>query len=67
MRLLETALAGKTVFVSLDKYDKRNAHYTQMVIPLKNNEGAVVAALNIVSDVPQPVSKIGVYGALTQM
>jgi len=57
MKLLAKALSGKTVFVPHEKYDKTNTHYTQIVLPLKNNAGDVIAAVNIVSDVPVPLSE----------
>jgi len=48
MKILESALLGKTVFVADNKYDKKNARYTQIVLPLKDSSGKVVAAVNIV-------------------
>lgn len=48
MKILDSALLGKTVFVADNKYDKRNARYTQIVLPLKDSKGKVVAAVNIV-------------------
>jgi PAS domain-containing protein len=57
MKLLDKALSGKTVFVAEDKYDRKDGLYTQIVLPLKNESGEVVAAVNIVSDVPQPFDR----------
>jgi PAS domain-containing protein len=44
---LNEALSGKQVFITDDKYDNKN-YYTQIVLPLKNQKGEVVAAVNIV-------------------
>jgi len=44
---LSEALSGKQVFITDDKYDNKN-YYTQIVLPLKNQKGEVVAAVNIV-------------------
>jgi len=44
---LNEALSGKHVFITDDKYDNKN-YYTQIVLPLKNQKGEIVAAANIV-------------------
>ena len=48
MRHLDTALSGKTVFVAKNKYERKNAHYSQILLPVKDSGGKVVAAINIV-------------------
>ena len=48
MRHLDTALSGKTVFVAKNKYDRKNAHYSQILLPVTDGGGKVVAAINIV-------------------
>lgn len=47
MMHLKRALLGKPVHIISDRYDKARGSYEQLVIPIKNKEGAVVAALNI--------------------
>lgn len=44
---LNEALSGKPVFITDDKYDNKN-YYTQIILPLKNQKGDVVAVVNIV-------------------
>lgn len=48
MRHLDTALSGKTVFIAKNKYERKNAHYSQILLPVKDGGGKVVAAINIV-------------------
>jgi PAS domain S-box-containing protein len=52
MKYLKKALSGEPVYIDNDQYEKRNGHYTQIVLPLKNNSGKVVAAVNIVRALP---------------
>ena len=47
MGRLNEALSGKPVFITDDKYDNKD-YYTQIVLPIKNQKGDVVAAVNIV-------------------
>ena len=54
MIYLEKALSGESVYIADDRYERRNGHYSQIVLPLKNNNGKVVAAVNIV----RPLSSI---------
>jgi len=54
MIYLEKALSGESVYIDNDKYEKGNGYYTQIVLPLKNNRGEVVAAVNIVRNLPTP-------------
>jgi PAS domain S-box-containing protein len=55
---LEKALSGESVYIDNDKYEKKDGRYTQIVLPLKNNSGRVVAAVNIVRNLPttEPLS-----------
>ncbi|MGZ3939838.1 MAG: PAS domain-containing protein [Flavisolibacter sp.] len=48
MKYLETALSGKTVFVAKNKYDRKNSHYSQILLPIKDRAGKVLAAVNFV-------------------
>ena len=48
MKWLDKAFSGKTVLVADGKYDKKNARYSQIVLPLKDNEGNVIAVINLV-------------------
>jgi PAS domain-containing protein len=48
MKCLERAFAGKTVLVADDKYDRKNARYSQIVLPLKDGDGSVIAVINLV-------------------
>jgi PAS domain S-box-containing protein len=52
MARLDDALSGKYVFISDEKYDNTDYHYTQVVLPLKNHKDEVVAAVNIVRLTP---------------
>lgn len=49
---LDEALSGKEIFITDDKHDTRQLYYTQIVLPLKNQNGKVVAAANIVRFIP---------------
>ena len=53
MKYLETALSGKTVFVAKNKYDRKNAHYSQILLPLKDGAGKVLAAINFVRTIEE--------------
>jgi PAS domain-containing protein len=48
MKCLERAFSGKTVLVANDKYDRKNARYSQIVLPLKDDNGNVIAVINLV-------------------
>lgn len=50
MVYLEKALSGRPVYIADDRYDKQNGVYDQVVLPLKDEEGEVFAAVNIVID-----------------
>jgi PAS domain S-box-containing protein len=52
MIYLEKALSGESVYIDNDKYEKKDGRYTQIVLPLKNKRGQVVAAVNIVRNLP---------------
>ena len=58
MTYLEKALSGESVYIDNDKYEKKDGRYTQIVLPLKNNSGRVIAAVNIVRNLPttEPLS-----------
>ena len=68
MGRLSEALSGKPVFITDDKYDNKD-YYTQIVLPLKNQKGDVVAAVNIVrfilSEGPVLNFKIGKNSCIT--
>jgi PAS domain S-box-containing protein len=48
MKCLEKAFAGKTVLVADEKYDRKNGRYSQILLPLKDNDDHVVAVINLV-------------------
>lgn len=50
LKYLASALRGNPVHIARDKYDKRAAYYEQWLLPVQEN-GTVIAALNIVGDV----------------
>lgn len=50
MVYLEKALSGESVYIEEDRYEKKTGRYTQIILPLKNSQGKVVAAVNIVRD-----------------
>lgn len=50
MEYLDKALSGQPVYVA-GKYDIRRGSYDQTVLPMKNNDGKVIAAVNIVVDI----------------
>jgi len=52
MARLDEALSGKEVFITDDKFDTKDYYYTQLVLPLMNQNGKVVAAVNIVRVMP---------------
>ena len=47
---LNNALRGEPIYVADDKYEFNNQYYDQVILPLKDNNGEVFAALNIVFD-----------------
>jgi PAS domain S-box-containing protein len=47
---LNNALRGEPIYIADDKYDINNNYYDQVVLPLKDNNGDIFAALNIVID-----------------
>jgi PAS domain-containing protein len=47
---LNNALRGDTIYIADDKYEFNNKYYDQVILPLKDSNGAVFAALNIVID-----------------
>lgn len=53
---LEEALSGKDVYVADDKFDNCDCYYSQLVLPLKNESGKVIAAVNIVKIPEKPGS-----------
>jgi len=55
MIYLQRALCGESVYIDEDRYEKRNGHYAQIVLPLKNKKGKVIAAVNIVRTLPTDV------------
>jgi PAS domain S-box-containing protein len=48
MKRLEEALSGETVYIEDDRIDHNDYYYSQVVLPIKNSAGKVIAALNIV-------------------
>lgn len=52
MDRLDEALSGKEVFITDEKYDTKDYYYTQFIFPIKNHNGKVVAAANIVRFIP---------------
>jgi PAS domain S-box-containing protein len=49
MKRLEEAPSGETVYIEDDKIDHNDDYYySQVVLPIKNSMGKVIAALNIV-------------------
>lgn len=50
MEYLDKALSGQPVYVA-DSYDIRRGSYDQAVLPIKADDGKVIAAVNIVVDV----------------
>jgi len=50
MNYLERALSGFPVYIADDKYDRREGYYDQVVLPLKDADGKVFAAMNVVVD-----------------
>jgi PAS domain S-box-containing protein len=50
MNPLEKALSGFPVYVADDKYDKKEGYYDQVLLPVKDSNGSILAALNVVVD-----------------
>jgi PAS domain S-box-containing protein len=50
MNHLERALSGFPVYIADDKYDRKEGYYDQVVLPLKDADGKVFAAMNVVID-----------------
>jgi len=50
MNHLEKALSGFPVYVADDKYDKKEGYYDQVLLPVKDSNGSILAALNVVVD-----------------
>lgn len=50
MNHLERALSGFPVYIADDKYDRKEGYYDQVVLPLKDGDGKVFAAMNVVID-----------------
>lgn len=50
MVYLHKALSGHPVYIADDRYERQNGVYDQVVLPLKDDEGKVFAAVNIVID-----------------
>lgn len=50
MNHLERALSGFPVYIADDKYDRKEGYYDQVVLPLKDADGKVIAAMNVVID-----------------
>lgn len=50
MELLDKALSGQPVYVA-GSYHMRSGSYDQTILPIKNSDGKVIAAVNIVVDV----------------
>jgi len=48
MTRLQEAFSGETVFIEDDKIEYNDYYYSQVILPVKNSTGKVVAALNIV-------------------
>jgi len=54
---LHNALSGQPVYIADGKYEQYDNYYDQVVLPLKDREGSVFAALNIVIDLGNPAEK----------
>jgi PAS domain S-box-containing protein len=52
MKRLEEALSGETVYIEDDKIEHNDYYYSQVVLPIKNSTGKIIAALNIVRKIP---------------
>lgn len=50
MEHLEKALSGHPVYLANETYDNKKGFYDQVVLPLKDVDGNVIAAVNIVID-----------------
>lgn len=47
---LKRALSGEPVYVAGENYDIKDGQYDQVVLPVKDADGKVIAAVNIVID-----------------
>jgi len=52
MKRLHEAFAGETVYIEDDKIENNDYYYSQVVMPVRNSTGKVIAALNIVRKMP---------------
>ena len=48
MSRLQNALSGETVYIEDDIMDSKDYYYSQVLIPIRNSNGKVIAAVNIV-------------------
>jgi len=48
MNRLNEALSGESVYVEDDKMDNSNYYYSQVVLPVRNSNGKIIAAVNVV-------------------
>ena len=62
MIYLEKALNGEEIFVPVEDYERSRGSYIQRVIPIRSDEGDVIAALNLVSNMNiDPEKRAGLW------
>jgi PAS domain S-box-containing protein len=49
---IERALMGQEINILNERFQFTSGHYEQRVIPVRNKDGVVIAALNLVKDMP---------------